>query len=250
MKIGFVTDVHEDIVSLEYGLQLLRDENCEEIICLGDIVGFAIPFLRNIPIRDADACVKAVTANCSHAVIGNHDLYAIKKVPYNNAGFDYGKNWYLRDYESRSHLSKNKIWLYEDNEIPCRLSNESIDYLHSLSETKVVNIPGNSFFLSHFCHPDFTGSSINFPTEGFHLKNHFLYAESYNCQLSFSGHGHPEGCLMVSSEMIFNPGFGTSQIGDETMWIVAPCIAKTSRKNGVLVFDSCSRQLTTIPLDN
>lgn len=249
MKVGFVTDIHEDIASLEQGLELLLNENCDKIICLGDIVGFAIPFYKNITSRDADACIKTVINNCSDVVIGNHDLYAIKKVPVNNAGFEYGEDWYSLDYETRSKLSKNKIWLYEDSEVPCHLSEESISFLNSLNEKKVVELQNISIFISHFCHPDFTGSSIHFPAEGFHLKNHFSLTESENCSLSFSGHGHPEGCLIGNDEKITCLGFGTHSIQDEQQWIVAPSVARTSRKNGVLIFDSLKMQLKIIPLN-
>ncbi len=248
MKVGFVTDIHEDISNLELGIKILYDNNCDEIICLGDIVGFAIPFYKNITSRDADACVTKVKSCCSSVVIGNHDLYAIKKLPANKAGFNYPDNWYFLDYETRARLAKNKIWLYEDNEVPCSLSKESISFLNSLSETKVINTNSLPFLISHFCYPDFSGSSIHFPAEGFHLKNHFTFAEENNCRISFSGHGHPEGCLVGNSERIYNLGFGIHNINDEPLWIVAPSIAKTSRKNGVLIFNSNLMQLQIIPL--
>lgn len=248
MKVGFVADIHEDIASLEYALEILCEEKCEKIICLGDIVGFAIPFYKSITSRDADACVKSVKRNCSHVVTGNHDLYAIKKTPVNTAGFEYGMEWYSLDYETRSRLARNKIWLYEDSELPCKLSDESISFLDSLSETDVVELPEMSILISHFCYPDFTGSTIHFPSEGSHLKKHFSYAESNNCVLSFSGHGHTEGCLIGNIEKIINPGFGTHKIQYDQQWMVCPGIAKTSRKNGVLIFDSSNMIVKTIHL--
>lgn len=248
MKVGFVTDIHEDIINLENALRIIDENKCDKIICLGDIVGFAIPFYKNISSKDADACVKTVKNSCAHSVIGNHDLFAIKKIPGNTAGFDYGEDWYSLDYETRSRLARNKIWLYEDSEIPCDLSDESIEFLNSLEETDVVDLPDKSIFISHFCHPDFTGSHIHFPTEGFHLANHFSNAASSNCLLSFSGHGHPEGCLVGNNESINSTVFGMHRIQNEQQWIVCPSIARTSRKNGVLVFDSIKMELTIIPL--
>lgn len=248
MKIGFITDIHEDISNLENALDILYDENCDKIICLGDIVGFAIPFYKNISARDADACVKKVIEYSAQTVVGNHDLYAIKKVPLNKAGFDYGDNWYSLDYETRARLSRNKVWLYEDNELPCTLSDESINFINSLKETDIVELPDFPVFISHFCYPDFTGSTIHFPDEGFHLRNHFIYTETQKCVLSFSGHGHPEGCLIGTLEKIVNLGFGSHNIKYEQQWIVAPSIARTSRKNGVMIFDSYNMQLKIISL--
>jgi len=248
MKAGFVTDIHEDITNLDYAIRVLQDNDCDEIYCLGDIVGFVLPFYKNISSRDADACVKTVMQHSSHVVIGNHDLFAIKKVPVHTAGFEYGENWYALDYDTRYRRSRNHIWLYEDSDIPCTLSRESIDYLRSRSETAVVTSDEYSFFLSHFCYPDFSGSCIHFPTEAFHLKNHFAFIESKGCLLSFSGHGHPEGCLVGDQDRIHSLGFGIHNIKKTPQWIVAPCIARTSRKNGVLIFDTEKMQLHIIPL--
>jgi len=248
MKIGFLTDIHEDINNLQNAFRVLEENKCDEIICLGDIVGFAIPFYKNISERNADECVKFIKKNCRYAVIGNHDLYAIKKVPKNNAGFGYKENWYSLEYETRASLAKNKIWLYEDNEIPCTLSDESKEFLNGLDEFLPVVVHSKVILISHFCHPDFTGSHIHFPNEAFHLRNHFQFTKEHGCTLSFSGHGHPEGCLITNSEKIYNPGFGIHQLNDEMLWIVAPPVARTSRKNGVMIFDEDSMQIKIIPL--
>jgi predicted phosphodiesterase len=248
MKAGFVADIHEDINNLQNAFLILEKEKCDTVICLGDIVGFTIPFYKNISSRDADSCVRFIKNNCSASVIGNHDLFAIKKVPANKAGFNYTDNWYSLDYETRSALSKNRIWLYEDNEIPCVLSDESIEYLSGLQEFYTIQLGTKKIFISHFCHPDFTGSHIHFPAEAFHLKNHFEFAKEHNCKISFSGHGHPEGCLLTNDEKIINPGSGVHQLKDEMLWIVAPPVARTSRKNGVMTFDTDSMQIKLIPL--
>ncbi len=248
MKVGFLTDIHEDINNLQNAFRVLEENKCDEIICLGDIVGFAIPFYKNISERNADACVKFIKKNCRYAVVGNHDLYAIRKVPINKAGFDYNENWYSLDYEKRSSLAKNKIWLYEDSEVPCVLSDESAEYLNQLNEFNSIELGTKRIFISHFCHPDFTGSHIHFPSDAFHLKNHFQFVNESKCEISFSGHGHPEGCLLTNSEKIVNPGFGIHQLKDEMFWIVAPPVARTSRKNGVMIFDIDSMQIQLIPL--
>lgn len=248
MKLGFVTDIHEDINNLKKAFGILEESKCDEVICLGDIVGFAIPFYKNISERDADACVKFIKENCMCSVVGNHDLYAIRKTPINKAGFEYKENWYSLDYETRAALSRNKIWLYEDCEIPCVLSDESVEYLNSLSEYKTIESGTKRFFVSHFCYPDFTGSHIHFPSEAFHLKNHFQFASEYGCEISFSGHGHPEGCLLTNAEKIYNPGFGVHQLKEEMLWIAVPPAARTSRKNGVMIFDTDAMQIKLVPL--
>lgn len=250
MKLGFISDIHEDILSLQKAFDLLQQEKVDSIICLGDIVGFALPFYKNIHNRDADKCLELVMANCDHIVIGNHDLYAIRKTPKFNSGFDYGENWYSLDYEKRSKLARNRIWLYEDSEIPSLLNDNSKTFLNELDEFKVVQFNKVNIFLSHFCFPDFSGSSIFSPKQSFHLKKHFEFTKNLNCKISFSGHGHPEGCVLTDEEKITLLDYGEHKIKNDSSWIVAPCVANTSRKNGVLVFDTINFTVKTIELNN
>lgn len=81
MKIGFISDIHDDIQSLEIALDILSGEGCDKIVCLGDITGFVIPFYRHIARRDTEACISIVKEKCSVAVAGNHDLYAVRRIP-------------------------------------------------------------------------------------------------------------------------------------------------------------------------
>jgi predicted phosphodiesterase len=79
MRLGFITDIHEDVKNLEKALSILSDQKCDVLICLGDIVGFTIPFYRYIETRNAEECVRLVKENASVVVTGNHDLFAIKE---------------------------------------------------------------------------------------------------------------------------------------------------------------------------
>jgi len=248
MKIGFISDIHEDVISLEKALRLLSDEKCDSVICLGDIVGFTLPFYRYIESRNAEEAVRLVKENCSKVVAGNHDLYAIRKVPFYKSGFDYDDNWYNLDYETRAVKSRNRIWLYEDNEIKSFLSDDSKDFINSLNETEIVECGDIKLLISHFCYPDFSGSAIFFPGEVFHLEKHFGFMNEKNCKVSISGHGHPEGAIMVTEEKFASLKFGTNRLSDGTQWIVAPCVARTTRENGVLLLDTSSNEFKTLSL--
>lgn len=250
MIIGFISDIHEDISNLQKAFNLLEKENVDSIICLGDIVGFALPFYKNINDRDADACIKLIKENCSETVIGNHDLYALKKTPVYNSNFEYSENWYSLDYKKRARLSKNKIWLYEDSEIPTTLNSESIEYLIGLSEYSIVKTDNGNIFISHFCYPDFSGSAIFFPEQPFHLLKHFEFIQNLNCSISFSGHGHPEGCVYADEDKLTFFKFGQNSLDGGRCWIVVPCVAKTSRKNGVLVYNSKENSIKTLELNS
>ncbi len=248
MKIGFISDIHEDIFSLEKALNILSDEKCDSVICLGDIVGFTLPFYRYIESRNAEECVRLVKENCFKVVAGNHDLYAIKKVPDYKSGFYYGDNWYNLNYEVRAGKSRNRIWLYEDNEIRSYLSDSSKEFLNSLNEVEFVESGNFKLLISHFCYPDFSGSAIFFPGEIFHLEKHFNFMNEKNCRVSISGHGHPEGIIMVTEDRFAALKFGINRIAEGVQWIVVPCVARTTRENGVLILDTSSMEFRSIPL--
>lgn len=250
MKLGFLSDIHEDIVSLESALKLFEKEKCDKIYCLGDIVGFALPFYRYIETRDADKCVDLIKQNCEQAVIGNHDLFAIKKIPQNKAGFQYDENWYQLDYSIRESKSKNKIWLYEDNEIACVLSDSSKEYLNNLNEVEFINSEGFELLISHFCYPDFSGSAIFFPNQTFHLEKHFEFMNTNRVNFSISGHGHTEGIIHVTEDEFKINKFGHSKLNDQKQWIVIPCVARTTRSNGVAILNTSDMILTTIQLNS
>ena len=250
MKIGFLSDIHEDVNSLQKAFGLLEHENVDSIICLGDIIGFTLPFSKNISDRDANKCIGLIKANCSNVIIGNHDLFALKKTPKFTSGFNYGEDWYSLDYEKRSKLARKKIWLYEDSEIPSILTDESKEYLNGLDEYAVVQCGEINIFISHFCFPDFSGSSIFFPEQPFHLKKHFEFTQNLNCMISFSGHGHPEGCVLTDEDKLSLLNFGEHKINSNKFWAVAPCVANTSRKNGVLIFDSNNFTIRILQLNS
>ena len=40
MKIGLITDIHENVEKLREAIKLADIQNCDELVCLGDIVGY------------------------------------------------------------------------------------------------------------------------------------------------------------------------------------------------------------------
>lgn len=248
MKAGFISDIHEDYQSLEKALRILSKEKCDSVICLGDIVGFTLPFYRYIDSRDAEKCVRMIRENCLISVAGNHDLYAVKKVPKYQAGFNYSDNWYDLDYETRARKARNRIWLYEDNEIRARLSDTARDYLANLNEVEFLQLDDLKLMISHFCYPDFSGSAIFFPREVFHLDKHFGFMKENKCRISISGHGHPEGAIRVTEDHFTSLKFGDHKMIDGIQWIVIPCDARTTRSNGVFWLDTSALEFKTISL--
>lgn len=155
----------------------------------------------------------------------------------------------MRSIMKRARKARNRIWLYEDNELHVSLSDEAQTFLQGLDEVVVAPYNGVNLMFSHFCYPDFSGSAIYFPRDHLHLQKHFDYMSGHGCVLSVSGHGHPEGVLIADTGSFRQAGFGRHRLADEEPgWLVAPCVARTSRKNGVLILDTASCEVTALPL--
>src|SRR5947209_1108317 len=65
MRIAIVSDIHGNRHAFEAVLDAIADSECEEIWCLGDLVGYG---------ADPDACVDLARRHTSVCLAGNHDL--------------------------------------------------------------------------------------------------------------------------------------------------------------------------------
>ncbi len=68
-RIALISDIHGNIDALETVLSDIRAQGIDEILCLGDIVGYGAAPAE---------CLKLVRENCFTTVLGNHDEYLVK----------------------------------------------------------------------------------------------------------------------------------------------------------------------------
>jgi predicted phosphodiesterase len=65
MRLAIISDIHGNRQAFEAVLDAIEDSDCEEMWCLGDLVGYG---------ADPDACVELAQRHAAICLAGNHDL--------------------------------------------------------------------------------------------------------------------------------------------------------------------------------
>ncbi len=179
MKLGLINGIHEDIIRLTEALALLDSHGCDRIACLGDLVGYSVPYYGYLASRNAHEVIELVRTHCDYVVAGNHDLYAVKRLPHHQEIFEYPPDWYALDYFRRKALSQGQVFLYDD-ELPAHLSQSDEAYLQSLPEFITVTLDQTNFMFSHYAYPDLVGDSQTFdPAEDNNIEQHFAFMREH-----------------------------------------------------------------------
>lgn len=244
MLIGFISDIHEDIVSLYKALEYYKSKETDLLVCLGDITGYSEKYYKKFSdSRNASECIKAVYENCKYIVGGNHDFFSARKVPFFSSGFKYPADWYSLASDDRKKRAGKKIWFYEDDDVSGNLSGDDCLFLSELPEYKIIREGGINILISHFIYPDLTGSETKFPRRNRFFRNHYKLMRENDCLISFCGHGHYGGIGIATNRKFRTLPFGYYQIGKELSCISVPCTADTKIKNGTTIFDTNSYEL-------
>ncbi|MHA1219509.1 MAG: metallophosphoesterase family protein, partial [Candidatus Heimdallarchaeaceae archaeon] len=99
-RIAVISDIHSNIYALETILQdIQKRKNIDEIICLGDIVGY-YPF--------PNECIELIREECSISMLGNHDAGVIGDEP----SFYFNPTAYTMIQWTQDNIhAENKKWL-------------------------------------------------------------------------------------------------------------------------------------------
>ena len=189
MKIGLISDIHENIGLLSDSLKLASIYRCDEIACLGDITGYDRRFYDYDSKRSASQCLRLIKSTCKWVTLGNHDLFAARIFPTYSNGFRYPADWFSLPPETRKRLSAGMVWCFEGDE-PNDLQDEDLEYLRSLPESIIIEEPGIRCLLAHYLAPDYTGSTTVYFERGNQLISHWKLLENHGIIYSFGGHSH------------------------------------------------------------
>jgi predicted phosphodiesterase len=250
MLLGLLADIHEDIVRLKESAEIFNARYVDEIICLGDVVGFCVPYYSYLETRDSNKVVEWVKDNCPISVIGNHDLYAIRKIPINSERFEYPKNWYDLDFNTRKKIGEGKIWLYENNELPSLLDDENKKYIYNLPEYLIQDYGKYKILYSHYFYPDVTGCLSIIIKNIDELYQQFVFMKQNDCLYAFSGNDHYRGIKVFTEDSIMEIKLGEKAIlPDKPLWLHIPAVANGTNQNGIAIFNTDTREIEVIPLN-
>ncbi len=130
MKLGIITDIHNNLIALNTVLEYFTKQNCDKIICCGDIIGIG-PYPEEIVQR-------IMVVENLIAVKGNHEGYLVDGMPTvfpNEEAMDYGEMLHHK-------------WEHG------RLSESSISFLKSLPVQAKFSVGKYEIVVMHYCMDD------------------------------------------------------------------------------------------------
>ena len=257
MKIGIITDIHENVEMLQEAIKMAAVHKCDELVCLGDIVGYDRRFYSYNAKRSAKTCLDLVRSNCRWIVAGNHDLFAAGRIPSYSNGFEYPDNWFQLNIEERKKASRGKVWCYEED-APNDLGENEILFLSSLPEYITTSVPGITCIFSHYIFPDLTGSTTQYIERNRQLKGLWGFMDLHKVKFSFSGHSHNWFTGFAYQGKINGAGsflkaihpvpYDNINLGDEMIMIILPPLTGEKGRTGFSIVDSDRMKINIISI--
>lgn len=164
MKLGVITDIHNNLTALRVIVERLNQLECDKIICCGDIIG-----IGPCPEETVQCMMKIPNLI---AVRGNHEKYLLEGMPN-----EYPNEEHMDVEEMKHHKWEHSL-----------LSMESVDFLKKLPNRIDDVCEGYNLSIMHYCMDD-EGHYINYianPSEE-ELKMMF---EDVRSDIILYGHNH------------------------------------------------------------
>lgn len=251
MRIGIITDIHENVDMLHEAMRIAEVHKCDELACLGDIAGYDRRYYRYNSKRSAKKCLAIIMSSFRWVVAGNHDLFAASRFPLYSDGFSYPEDWFEMKPYKRKIFSEGKVWCYEGDE-PHDMGEDEIMYLRSLPEYIATSEPGIPCLFSHYIYPDVTGSTTRYIERSHQLKRLWTFMQNNRLMYSFSGHSHElfTGFAYQNSrsflKAIHNLPSDSFKLGEETVMTILPPLTGEKGRTGFAVLDSSTMRLNIL----
>lgn len=243
MRIGIISDVHEDIISLNYVIARLEKAGYDRLICLGDISGFSLPYYSYGESRNAHECLSLLKEKCHVILPGNHDFYAARRIPEKSAVFDFPPNWYELDFRKKYEMVNGEIWLHEMDDLDPLYSREDIEFLNKLPEFYIQNTAEGNILFSHYAYPNLSGMSKRFYLEKRDFQAHFKFMKEKDCRISFTGHAHPKGFQLIDHSGFKNHRYRRLRMENFPACISVPPVTTQNNISGYCILDTEKNEL-------
>jgi len=118
MRIGILSDIHSNLEALEVALRWLDEQKVEDIVCLGDVVGYG---------PNPNECVELMKKHALVSLLGNHDAAVIGAM---STEYYYDAARVAIQWTRRQLSTSNLEWLYQ---LPYsyRREDEGVSFFHS-----------------------------------------------------------------------------------------------------------------------
>jgi len=128
MKLGVITDIHNNVIALNAIINEFKEQDVDGILCCGDIIGIG-------PRPEETVKTMMSLDNLLACVRGNHERYCLEGMPSavpNDEHMDLG--------EMEHHNWEHNL-----------LSTKSRAFLESLPYSEYLDICGIRIYISHYC---------------------------------------------------------------------------------------------------
>lgn len=175
MRIGFISDIHGNFTALEAVLADIKEQNLDQLICLGDTIS-----LGPQPAEVLNALREWKTVN----LMGNHDLAILDPE-------------HAATYEITEHLVPDLYWGRG------KLAPADFDFLRSFKSTHVIQFPNGIEVLAFHGSPLSTTHLIQATTENEKLDEYFAGRTE---TVFIGGHSHIQMHRRYGKKLILNSG--------------------------------------------
>lgn len=170
MRYAILSDIHGNAVALEKVLADAQKHKVDQILCLGDVVGYG---------PNPNKCLELVHQHCKFILLGNHEAGVCGRL---------GLDWYSETAKAGVLRDRGRV------------SSEDKEWMRNLPYARIVDDPNGKFMCAHGS-PAGNIEDFNYVLDGFEAGWAMASARKDGCNLLFVGHTH-EACRFESPAIV------------------------------------------------